>query len=114
MPLKKIVSFGYKNGITVGQDHSEYIDIRQMFNNPYHNHRLRHLTGKDFEVQKDINKTPGFIEKYQILLKRVRKSGMEGIEILYIGCTGGRHRSVYLADLLAKDLNVEVQHRDLK
>jgi len=32
--------------------------------------------------------------------------------VVYLGCTGGHHRSVYLADRLAKELGVSVEHRD--
>lgn len=109
--LQKIVSFGYRHeeggpnvvaGIVV-------VDIRKMFRNPYHDRALRYKRGTDVEVQADILKTPRFQVLYEELKKRVT---VPGTEVAYIGCSGGHHRSVFLAELLGKELNVPVEHRD--
>jgi UPF0042 nucleotide-binding protein len=111
--LKKIISFGFRHegggpnvieGVTV-------IDVRQKFKNPYHDKTLRYMRGTDLEVQKDIMKTPDFLQKYCDLKERVEKSGSE---VVYIGCTGGHHRSVFLAERLGRELGVSVEHRDIE
>jgi RNase adapter protein RapZ len=110
--LQKIVSFGFRHegggpNVTAGV---VVIDIRKLFKNPYHDRKLRQLKGTDTAVQKDIEKTPDFDVKYEHLKEQV---SVPGIEIVYIGCTGGKHRSVYLVEKLGKELGVPVEHRDL-
>lgn len=112
MTLKKIISFGFRHegggpNVTPGV---VVIDVRKKFRNPYHDKKLRAGRGTDPDVQADIRKTPDFRAKYQHLKDEVT---VPGIEIAYIGCTGGHHRSVYLAELLGKELGVDVEHRDI-
>lgn len=111
MTLKKIVSFGFRHdeGEPETEEGSIVIDVRKMFRNPYHDKKLRQFRGTDDAVQVDIRKTPDFWAKYAHLKEQV---SVPGVEIAYIGCTGGHHRSVYLAELLGKELNVPVEHRD--
>jgi len=111
--LKKIISFGFRHegggpNVTPGV---VVIDIRKMFRNPYHDPNLRHLRGIDQEVQRDIMSTPDFAAKYAHLKQRVMTPGTE---VVYIGCTGGHHRSVFLAERLGKELGVQVEHRDIE
>lgn len=109
--LKKIVSFGFRHewppeegpGIVI-------VDVRQMFRNPYHDKKLRSLRGTDPAVQRDINRTPHFLVKLAHVKAQITTPGME---IAYIGCTGGHHRSVYLAERLGQELGVPVEHRDI-
>lgn len=110
--LKKIVSFGFRHegggpnvipGVVV-------VDIRKMFKNPYHDRKLRYLRGTDPAVQLDVMKTPDFNAKYTHLKETV---SVPGTEVAYIGCTGGHHRSVFLAERLARELGVSVEHRDI-
>ena len=83
------------------------IDVRHILHrNPYRNKRLRELRGDDPAVQADILKTPGFAESYQTLKARVSMWPGE----VYLGCTGGHHRSVFLADRLAHELGCPVVH----
>jgi RNase adaptor protein for sRNA GlmZ degradation len=110
--LKKIVSFGFRHegcgpNVTSGV---VVIDVRQMFKNPHHNRKLRYLRGTDPAVQDDIRKTRNFWAKYAHLKERVTSPGTE---VAYIGCTGGHHRSVYLAMELGRELGVPVEHRDI-
>lgn len=110
--LKKIVSFGFKYdeeqnflgpGIVV-------VDVRKLFRNPFHNKKLRYKRGTDPEVQADVMKTPDFMVKYVYLKEQVSSPG---VEVAYIGCTGGKHRSVFLAERLGLELGVSVEHRDI-
>ena len=106
---KYIVSFGFRFGAPK-QDNILVIDVRPYLNkNPYHNKQLRHLRGTDPEVQRDIEKTPGFEEAYANIKKQI--DGFDGV--VYLGCTGGRHRSVYMAERIRKELNLPVEHRDI-
>lgn len=112
MPLKKIVSFGFKHpdppdkfapGVIV-------VDVRQLFRNPYRDRTLRYKTGTDPAVQAEVMKTPEFRAKYAHL-KAVATA--PGAEVVYIGCHGGHHRSVFLAERLGQELGIPVEHRDI-
>lgn len=109
---KIIVSFGFRHHFQTAPAESSgdtVIDVRSLFGrNPYHDKKLRKLRGTDKAVQDDILKTPYFAKKYMKLKEQV----VAGTEIVWLGCTGGHHRSVFLAELLAKELNAEVQHLD--
>jgi UPF0042 nucleotide-binding protein len=111
MTLKKIISFGFKyEGEPPSPAGVLVVDIRQMFRNPYHDRKLRYKRGTDQEVQDDVMKTPNFQAKYDYLKEEVTTPG---VEEAWIGCTGGRHRSVFLAERLGKELGVLVEHRDI-
>jgi UPF0042 nucleotide-binding protein len=111
MTLKKIISFGFRHewppeaapGVVI-------VDVRQLFKNPHHNRKLRYLRGTDLAVQEDIRQTRNFWAKYAHLKERVSSPGTE---VAFIGCTGGKHRSVYLAVELGRELGVPVEHRDI-
>jgi len=111
MALQKIVSFGFKHdddpddapGVVV-------IDVRRLFRNPHRDRSLRYKTGLDPAVQADVRKTPEFHAKYRHVRDQVMSPG---VEVAYIGCTGGHHRSVFLAQKLAEELGVLVEHRDV-
>jgi len=111
MPPQMIVSFGMKYGGPNKQADNEIIDVRRVFNrNPYRNKKLRELRGTDEAVARDVEKTPGFAESYAYLRNTVAASN---VAIFYLGCTGGHHRSVYLAERIGKELGCKVQHRDI-
>ena len=83
------------------------IDVRPLFmRNPYHDKRLRRLRGDHPSVQADILKTPGFDESYAKLKAIVSSWPGE----VYLGCSGGHHRSVYLAGRLGQELDCAVVH----
>ena len=120
-----VLSFGYKYGIPVDSD--LVLDCR-FIPNPHWIAELRPLTGLTPEVQKEVMATPGvdeFIDSYVKLLSTMVSGYLrEGKKYvtLAIGCTGGRHRSVAVAEVMAKrlsqikdgaDIDAQAIHRDV-
>jgi UPF0042 nucleotide-binding protein len=117
-----ILSFGFKHGIPVDSD--LLFDVR-FLPNPHFVPVLRPHTGRDADVVKYINKSGAsqeFLTHTQNLLKfLIPQYVHEGKTYLTIGigCTGGRHRSVAIAEALKKGLaglpgvRVRVRHRDI-
>jgi UPF0042 nucleotide-binding protein len=116
-----VVSFSYKHGLP--RDADIVIDVR-FLQNPHYVDELRPLTGRDAAVQAHIQGDPDF-ESFTRhlkallapLLPRYQAEGKSYLTI-GIGCTGGQHRSVYVAELLgewlsAGDWAVSVRHRDM-
>ena len=103
-----VVSFGFKNGIL--KDCDIVMDVR-FLPNPYYVPALKNKTGLDKPVQEYISsfkETQEFATKFTNLVKYlIPKYIKEGKSYLTIamGCTGGRHRSVFMAHELAKRLN---------
>jgi len=116
-----LVSFGYKHGVPVDAD--LVFDVRCL-PNPYFVDRLRDLTGRDQAVIRYMRGHPStqdFIDKLASFLKfALPHYVLEGKSYLTIavGCTGGRHRSVMIAETLKKSLvgvkgvRLRVKHRD--
>lgn len=116
-----LVSFGFKYGIPLDADH--VVDVRFLAN-PYWITELRHLTGHDAPVREYVLARPGaveFVDRYVSALEPVL-AGYLGEEKRYatiaVGCTGGKHRSVAMADAIAERLRaaghrVRVAARDL-
>ena len=116
-----LLSFGYKKGVPPEAD--LMFDAR-FLPNPHFVPRLKARSGKDKSVLKYLQSFPEtgeFIKRVGNLLKYlVPKYIKEGKRYLTvaIGCTGGRHRSVFVVEELAKLLNnkkraIHVQHRDI-
>jgi len=116
-----LLSFGYKKGVPPEAD--LMFDAR-FLPNPYFVSRLRARSGRNKSVVKYLQSFPEtseFIKRVGNLLKYlVPKYIKEGKRYLTIavGCTGGRHRSVFIVEELAKLLNnknrtIHVQHRDI-
>ena len=117
-----ILSFGFKHGIPVDSD--LLFDVR-FLPNPHFVPALRPHTGRDAEVVRYLNRsdtTREFLDRTLNLLKfLVPQYVHEGKSYLTIGigCTGGRHRSVAIAEALKKglsgikDVRVRVKHRDI-
>ncbi|MDP9148832.1 MAG: RNase adapter RapZ [Myxococcota bacterium] len=107
----RIVSFGFKYGTPVDAD--LLLDVR-FLDNPYFVPELRPLTGLDEPVARyvlDAPETKEFLQRARSLLEYVMpKYEREGKSYLTIavGCTGGRHRSVAVAEALARDLTIAV------
>lgn len=117
-----VASFGYKNGLPLNAD--LVMDVR-FLKNPYYVAALRSKTGLDEDVADFIRKTPDaeeFLAKFtDLVLYLIPKYIKEGKSYLTIaiGCSGGRHRSVFMAhnlaaNLRAKNFTVAEFHRDVK
>jgi len=118
----KVVSFGFKYGLPVDAD--LVFDVR-FLSNPNYDANLRPLTGLDEAVKRFLleqRETQEFLQRLQDLLAFTlplyRREGKAYLTIA-IGCTGGRHRSVALAEAIADFVRTQgfpctVQHRDLR
>jgi RNase adapter protein RapZ len=116
-----LVSFGYKNGVPMDAD--LLFDVRCL-PNPHFVDSLRKLTGRDAAVVRYMRKheaTRDFLEKLTAFLRfALPQYVLEGKSYLTIaiGCTGGQHRSVMIAEALRKSLRdvksvrLRVKHRD--
>jgi UPF0042 nucleotide-binding protein len=117
-----LLSFGYKYGLPMDSD--LVIDMR-FLPNPHWIPELRDFTGKDPAVRDYVLSQEGaeeFLERYHALLRLInggyRREGKRYLTVS-IGCTGGKHRSVAMAEELARRLRgedgvtVSVAHRDL-
>jgi len=102
-----IESFGFKNGIPADADF--VFDMRSL-PNPYWTIELRGLNGRDKEVTEFLDAQKTFVAMYDDILSFLRRWIPEyndvhrGYLTVAIGCTGGQHRSVYMADKLASAL----------
>lgn len=102
-----VESFGFKNGIPADADF--VFDMRSL-PNPYWTVKLRGLNGQDEEVIQFLEAQESFLEMYDDVLAFLRKwiprynAVHRGYLTIAIGCTGGQHRSVYMAEKLAAAL----------
>lgn len=116
-----ILSFGFKFGVPSDAD---FLFDTRFLPNPFYIEPLRELTGNNADVANFVLSSPGameFIERASDLLLLALPRYTE-VQKLYamvaIGCTGGKHRSVAVANELAKhitnnNLRCVVQHRDI-
>lgn len=122
-PLKVvIVSFGHKYGNP--RDLDLLFDVRHL-PNPYFDRNLKDLTGDDPKIRRFLDKhaevgetIERFGEMLRYLLPFYKREGKSYLTI-GVGCTGGRHRSVMVANRLRDELkkekyNVSVVHRDMQ
>ncbi|NLL76332.1 MAG: RNase adapter RapZ [Clostridiales bacterium] len=118
-----ILSFGFKNGIPADAD--LVFDVR-FLPNPYYIDELKHQTGNDPAIQKYVMSFPEseeFLQKLEdmihFLIPNYVKEGKYQL-VIGIGCTGGKHRSVTLANELYKRMKnkgnygLKIYHRDVK
>ncbi len=116
-----VVSFAYRNGLP--RDADLVFDVR-FLRNPYYLPELRALCGRDPEVRDYVEADPAFAPWFdrltallRPLLPRFEEEGKSYLTVA-IGCTGGRHRSVTIAERLAawfaaQGRRAELRHRDL-
>lgn len=116
-----VTSFSYRQGLPRNAD--MVFDMR-FLDNPHYVDALRPKTGRDPEVAAHIEADPDFAPfmaqmeaLFGLLLPRFEREGKRYLTIA-VGCTGGRHRSVFVAERLAALLSgarrrVSLQHRDL-
>ena len=116
----QIVSFGFKYGLP--RDADLVFDVR-FLPNPHYVDHLQPLTGEDDQVREYVwrwNETAVYFGKVKDLLEfsipYYVKEGKTSL-VITIGCTGGKHRSVVLAEELGRTLgshfNISVKHRDI-
>ena len=116
-----LLSFGFKNGLPREAD--IVMDVR-FLKNPHWDVKLRPFTGKDSDVQRyieDDSSLEGFMRHFKDmlwpLLDRYTHEGKSYLTVAF-GCTGGKHRSVYVSEkmaewLAAKNVLTVVEHRDI-
>jgi UPF0042 nucleotide-binding protein len=113
-------SFSYKDGVPLDAD---WVLDARMLPNPHYDPQLRPHTGRDRPVIDFLGREPAvgrWLEDVRGLLERwlpeIVRENRSSVTVA-IGCTGGRHRSVYLAERLAeafhKQWRVLVRHRHL-
>ncbi len=116
-----VLSFGFKNGLPREAD--IVMDCR-FLKNPHWDEKLKPLTGKEQVIQDYIAQDPGlapFLKNLQALLEPLFQAyAKEGKSYLTValGCTGGKHRSVFVAEEMGKwiaerGLSTSVEHRDI-
>lgn len=118
-----VMSFGFKYGIPLDSD--VVMDVR-FLPNPNYVETLRNLTGHSPEVQRYVLDSPltaefmgKFSDMLAFLMPYYVKEGKSHL-VIAIGCTGGQHRSVAVAEELGRRLKADrnyrvmVQHRDLR
>ena len=116
-----ILSFGFKYGIPADAD--LVFDVR-FLPNPYYVDELKALTGNDKPIQDYVLGCPQageFLDKLEDMISfLIPNYVLEGKNslVIAIGCTGGKHRSVTLANelykrLSDKDYGIKIEHRDI-
>ncbi|PWW29559.1 UPF0042 nucleotide-binding protein [Cytobacillus oceanisediminis] len=116
-----VMSFGFKHGIPIDAD--LVFDVR-FLPNPHYIDHMRPKTGLDEEVSSYVLKwteTSKFLEKVtellSFMLPHYKREGKAQL-VVAIGCTGGQHRSVALAEYIAnyfkKDYHTAITHRDIE
>jgi RNase adapter protein RapZ len=117
-----VMSFGFKYGIPADAD---LVADARFIPNPHWKDDLRAKTGNDSEVSDYVMAQPGvedFIKNYVAALRSVLagyRTENKRFATIAIGCTGGKHRSVAIANRIAKiladevDVRITVKHRDL-
>ncbi len=120
-PSILIQSFGFKRGVPVDAD--LVFDVRCL-PNPYWKPDLRPFSGKDRQICDYLDAEPDVQDMYQDIFHFLQKwlpryaAGERSYMSIGIGCTGGHHRSVYIAERLVRELSVHssnllIRHRDL-
>lgn len=116
-----LLSFGFKHGVPTEAD--LVLDVR-FLKNPHYVPELRPLTGRDEPVvaflaaDEEVAETrKRFADLLAFVVPRYARDGRSYLTIA-VGCTGGRHRSVMMAEALAKEVRklrfpVRVRHRDI-
>ena len=116
-----IRSFGFKHGLPLDSD--LVLDVR-FLPNPFYNEELRNLTGNDLPVQEFLLRHEQTIKYLQLeedlldyLIPQYINEGKAQL-VISVGCTGGQHRSVFIANKLYEHLrtleyNVEITHREI-
>ena len=114
-------SFGFKHGIPKDAD---YVFDARFLPNPHWEPDLKHLTGLDVPVENFLGSQP-IVPKFILQIQNLIATWLPHLErnnrsyvTVAIGCTGGQHRSVFVAQSLAKIFeeihpDVQIRHREL-
>ncbi len=116
-----VMSFGFKHGLPIDAD--LVFDVR-FLPNPHYIESMRPKTGLDEDVSTYVlkwNETNKFLEKVtdllSFMLPHYKREGKAQL-VIAIGCTGGQHRSVALAEYIARfyeaDYHTHITHRDIE
>ncbi|MEC7807236.1 MAG: RNase adapter RapZ [Pseudomonadota bacterium] len=116
-----VISFGFRNGLPPEAD--MIFDVR-FLSNPHYNPKLQPLDGRQSEIANFIEADPAFKPFFDNLTRLLNplfpRYSAEGKSYLTIafGCTGGKHRSVFVAEkfvhwLQKSDYSLSTRHRDL-
>jgi UPF0042 nucleotide-binding protein len=117
-----VMSFGFKYGIPTDAD---LVADARFIPNPHWQDELRAMTGNDAPVSEYVLAQPGvqdFITNYVAVLRTTLagyRTENKRFATIAIGCTGGKHRSVAIANRIAEilsdeaDVRISVKHRDL-
>ena len=121
-PFTVIVSsFGFKNGVPRDCD---YMFDTRFLPNPNYVPELKPLSGRDIEVRKYLDRIPEkqvfmkhLVSFMEFILKHYENTGKKQLHVA-VGCTGGRHRSVAVAEQLSKiisdtGIRTAINHRDI-
>lgn len=117
-----ILSFGFKYGIPADAD--LVFDVR-FLPNPYYDPELRPMTGNDLAIQQYVTRSGDariFLDKLEDMLEFLIPHYIDEGKyhlVVGIGCTGGKHRSVTIANGIYKRLknlpySVRIEHRDIE
>ncbi|ALS97384.1 RNase adapter RapZ [Lacimicrobium alkaliphilum] len=114
-------SFGFKHGIPKDAD---YVFDARFLPNPHWEPELKHLTGLDPQVETFLG-SQAIVTKFIWQIQNLISTWLPHLErnnrsyvTIAIGCTGGQHRSVYVAESLARTFravhpDVQIRHREL-
>ncbi|GGX70216.1 RNase adapter RapZ [Saccharospirillum salsuginis] len=117
----QFVSFGFKHGVP--RDADLVFDVRCL-PNPYWDKSLRMFTGRDPAIEAFLQREPAVTEMFEDIRRfldrwvRQYEANQRSYLTVAIGCTGGQHRSVYMAEQLhltftGQYSNVQLRHRDM-
>jgi UPF0042 nucleotide-binding protein len=118
----QILSFGYRYGVPA---HADLVMDVRFLKNPYFVEELRPLSGESEKIRSFVlnnDQTCLFLQKYfdllDDLIPQYENEGKAYLTVA-VGCTGGRHRSVVIADALCKHITTsgreaELAHRDIE
>lgn len=117
----QFISFGFKHGVP--RDADLVFDVRCL-PNPYWDKSLRMYTGLNAEIHDFLQREPSVTELFEDIRRfldrwlKQYEANQRSYLTVALGCTGGQHRSVYMAKQLhltfnAKYRNVQIRHRDM-
>lgn len=128
-PRVLLTSFGYLHSPlhpgwsdTTGDVQHAVLDVRTLFTDPYLAPELREMTGRDDAIRANVLRQPGasayVIAHAEAIAATVAPAGPDPVRVA-VGCAGGRHRSVVIAEALylvlanGYGIAAEIRHRDI-